>query len=296
MRWAGILRRLGHKVRVATTYDRGPADMMVALHAWRSADSIWQFHEDWPDRPLVVALSGTDAYHYLESDPGPTLRSLECADRLIGLQDRVRLQLPSRLRRKLRIIYQSAKPLARGRARARRHFDVAVVGHLRDVKDPLRAAKAARLLPSASRVRVVHVGAADTAKWVMAAEEEMRANPRYVWRGDVPRAQVRTLLGRAQALVLSSRSEGGANVISEAVMAGLPVLASRIEGSVGLLGSGYPGYFTVGDTAGLARLLDRLERDPVFLKRLRGAARQRRRLFLPQRELSAWKLLIRELQ
>jgi putative glycosyltransferase (TIGR04348 family) len=295
-RWAGILRRAGHRVRIATTYDGARADMMVALHAWRSAAAVADFRRGWPDRPLVVGLSGTDVYHYLESDPGPTLRSLESADRLVGLQDRVRLKLPARLRHKLRIIHQSAEPLVRDRARARCYFDVAVVGHLRDVKDPLRAAKAAGLLPSASNVRVVHVGAADTPQWAAAAEEEMRANPRYLWRGDVSRARVRQLLGRAQVLVLSSLSEGGANVISEAVMAGLPVLASRIEGSVGLLGPDYPGYFKVGDTAGLARLLDRLEREPAFLKRLRVACGRRRRLFLPKREAAAWKRLIRELK
>ncbi len=39
-RWDRILSGLGHRVAVAETYDGTPADMMVALHAWRSADSI----------------------------------------------------------------------------------------------------------------------------------------------------------------------------------------------------------------------------------------------------------------
>ena len=56
-------------------------------------------------------------------------------------------------------------------------------------------------------------------------------------------------------MVISSLSEGGANVISEAAVAGVPVLASRIDGNVGLLGADYPGYFPVGDTEALARLL-----------------------------------------
>ena len=99
----------------------------------------------------------------------------------------------------------------------------------------------------------------------------MKANPRYLWRGDRPRADVRRLLGRARAVVLSSLSEGGANVISEAVAAGVPVLASRIDGSVGLLGRDYPGYFPVGNTAALARLLHRIETDPDFLTRLHRA-------------------------
>jgi glycosyltransferase involved in cell wall biosynthesis len=95
--------------------------------------------------------------------------------------------------------------------------------------------------------------------------------------------------------VLSSLSEGGANVISEAVAAGLPVLASRIDGSVGLLGRDYPGYVPVGDTAALARLLRRLETNPDFLARLQRAIERRALLFRPAREKAAWQALIREI-
>ena len=123
----------------------------------------------------------------------------------------------------------------------------------------------------------------------------MKRNPRYVWRGDRPRAEVRRLLGRARAMVLSSLSEGGANVISEAVAAGVPVLASRIDGSVGLLGRDYPGYFPVGDTAALARLLHRIETSPEFLVRLRRAIARRAQLFRPAREKAAWRKLIAEI-
>ena len=66
-------------------------------------------------------------------------------------------------------------------------------------------------------------------------------------------------------MVLSSRSEGGANVISEAIVAGVPILASRMDGNVGLLGADYPGYFPVGDTQALARLLWRIEADAPFV-------------------------------
>jgi len=95
-------------------------------------------------------------------------------------------------------------------------------------------------------------------------------------------------------MVLPSLSEGGANVISEAIVAGVPVLASRIDGSVGLLGRNYPGYFSVGDTAALARLLHRIETNPEFLSRLRRAIARRAHLFRPERERAAWKKLIGE--
>ena len=294
LRWRRILRELGHEVRVADAYDGSPTDLMIALHAWRSAESIRRFRALYPDRPLIVALSGTDIYEYIARDPAPVLHSLACADRLLALQDLVRRRVPMRFRSKLRVLYQSAPPLRPGR-KSTRSFDVAVIGHLRHVKDPMRAALAARRLPASSRMRIVHYGAAENPRWAAAAKAEMARNPRYVWRGDRPRAEVGRLLGRARVMVLSSRSEGGANVISEAVAAKVPILASRIDGSVGLLGRDYPGYFPVGDTVALARLLHRVESDPPYLSRLQRAIARRALLFRPAREKAAWKKLIREL-
>jgi putative glycosyltransferase (TIGR04348 family) len=281
-------------VRVANRYDGARADLMIALHAWRSAGSIRDFRERYPDRPLIVALSGTDIYDYIDRDPVPTLHSLACADRLVALQELARDRVPPRYRRKVRVVHQSAAPLRAKDRKPTRDFEVAVIGHLREVKDPLRAAEAARKLPDSSRIRIVHLGAAENARWRALAEAEMKANPRYAWRGDQPRAQVRRLLGRARAMVLSSLNEGGANVISEAIAAGVPVLASRVDGSVGLLGRDYPGYFPVGDTAALAQLLRRIETNPDFLARLRRAIARRAPLFRPAREKAAWRQLIQE--
>jgi putative glycosyltransferase (TIGR04348 family) len=294
LRWRRILRELGHEVRVADAYDGSPTDLMIALHAWRSAESIRRFRALYPARPLIVALSGTDIYEYIARDPAPVLHSLACADRLLALQDLVRRRVPTRFRSKVRVLHQSAHPLRPGR-KSTRSFDVAVIGHLRHVKDPMRAALAARRLPASSRMRIVHYGAAENPRWAAAAKAEMARNPRYVWRGDRPRAEVGRLLGRARVMVLSSRSEGGANVISEAVAAKVPILASRIDGSVGLLGRDYPGYFPVGDTAALARLLHRVESDPPYLSRLQRAIAGRALLFRPAREKAAWKKLIQEL-
>jgi putative glycosyltransferase (TIGR04348 family) len=294
-RWARILRDLGHNVQTASRYGGEPADLMIALHAWRSAESIRAFRAAHPDRPLIVALSGTDIYSYLSRDPGPVLYSLAAADRLIALQELAVRRIPAAHRGKIRVVHQSAPPLRRSPRAMAAHFTVAVVGHLRTVKDPFRAAKAARLLPQASQIRIVHLGAAETVRWAGRARAEMRRNPRYVWRGDRPRGEVQALLAKAQAVVLSSESEGGANIISEAAAAGVPVLASRIDGSVGLLGRDYPGYFPVGRTKTLARLLHRIETDPGFLKLLQRAIARRAYLFRPAREKAAWAALLDEI-
>jgi glycosyltransferase involved in cell wall biosynthesis len=85
-------------------------------------------------------------------------------------------------------------------------------------------------------------------------------------------------------MVISSVMEGGANVIVEAVTCGVPVIASRISGNVGMLGAGYAGYFAVGNDEELARLLDRVGRDRDFLARLTAQCAARAPLFEPARE------------
>src|SRR5919198_6321406 len=104
MRWAGILRKLDHRVRVAVDYADEPADLMIALHAWRSAASVERFNDRHPDRPLVVALTGTDIYRFIHDHPETTLRSLDLADALVGLHELVPAAIPARYHGKLSII------------------------------------------------------------------------------------------------------------------------------------------------------------------------------------------------
>ncbi|HLI12912.1 MAG TPA: selenoneine biosynthesis selenosugar synthase SenB [Alphaproteobacteria bacterium] len=292
MRWARILRDLGLRVQVETAYGGDDADLMIALHAWRSADSIREFRARHPERPLVVALTGTDIYRFQHSHPEATLASMASADILVGLHDLVADALPEPLRGKVKVIYQSAPLLPRRLPPLRRIFEVLVIGHLREEKDPLRAAYAARELPPESRLRIVHLGKAHDASWAEAAQAEMARNPRYHWRGEQPGWAVRRALARAPLMVLSSIMEGGANVVSEAVVAGVPVIASAIPGSIGLLGPGYPGYYPAKDTAALAALLRRAEGDPAFLDELGRHCRARAPLFDPARERQAWRDLL----
>ena len=268
IRWAGMLREAGHHVRIEVDYDDEPADLAIAIHAWRSADSILRYREQFPAGPLIVCLSGTDVNTYMKSHQETTLRSMDMADALICLHDLVAEALPTRLGRKLHVIRQSAMPLSSAREPAIRNFDVCVIGHLRDVKDPFRAALAARSLPPESRVRVIHLGKAHAPDFAVQANAEMDMNPRYRWLGDVPGWRVRRELAKTRLMVISSSQEGGANVVSEAVVAGVPVLASNISGNIGLLGRDYPGYFPVRDETALAHLLHRAETEPVFLETL----------------------------
>jgi putative glycosyltransferase (TIGR04348 family) len=294
LRWARILRELGHRAEVRQTYAAQRADLLVALHARKSYPAIELWYRLRPDQPLVVALTGTDVYGDVRSSPRAR-QSLDWATRLIVLQPLAVRELPARHRAKARVIYQSVPPPVRRTAQGLDAFDVAVLGHLRPVKDPFRAARALRLLPDSSPIRVLHAGLALTPAMARRARSEMRRNPRYCWLGELPRAKALRVLTQSRLLVVSSRMEGGANVVSEAIAVGTPVLSSRIPGSVGLLGPDYPGYFEVGDTAGLAKLLHRAETDAPFYENLRRRCDRLRPLVDPRRERAAWRGLLREL-
>lgn len=269
--------------------------MMVAVHAWRSAESIKRFAAAHPDRPLVVTLSGTDIYRFQDSHREPTRGSMEKATVLVCLHDLVHRAIPKQFHHKLHVIHQSAPPLPQPRAPSKRNFDVCVVGHLRAEKDSLRAAFAARLAPSDSRLRVIHLGKAHDDEWARAGTAEAARNPRYFWRGETPGWMVRRMFSQCHAMVISSRMEGGANVVSESIAAGLPVIASDIDGNVGLLGDDYEGYYPVEDEAALANVLCRAESDPVFLARLDDQCQARAPLFEPALERAAWARLLETL-
>lgn len=295
VRWARILRALGHRVTVAVDYAGEPFHLMVALHAWRSAEAISEFAKHYPGRPLVVALTGTDLYRYIHSHPVPTLRSIALAHRLVTLHELAYRELPSGEQAKVRVIYQSAAPPPLGVAAPMHRFVVCVVGHLREEKDPLRAAYAVRELPQTSRLAVRHYGRAMSSEWAQQAQREMARNERYRWLGERPHWQVRRVYRHSRLMVISSQMEGGANVVSEAVVAGLPVVASDIAGNQGLLGPDHPGYYPVGGTEGLRALLLRAETQPLFYTALKESCEQRKPLFTRKREREAWASVIAEL-
>jgi len=290
-RWAAILTSLGHRVEITTDFSGQNADLMIALHAWRSANSIQQFAEAFPRRPLIVAITGTDAYRFTHTHPDTTLQSIRLADHLVGLHDLISNTLPPDMRHKMHVIYQSALPITK-RQPYKRYFHVSVMGHLREEKDPLRPALAARHLPASSRIKVHQYGKAHSDEWAKLARTEMQTNPRYTWHDEIAHHQIRQVYQRTNLLVLPSRMEGGANVISEAVVAGVPVIASDIEGSIGLLGEDYPGYYPVENEQALADLMLKAETDRTFYKKLERACIAKQPLFTPENETRGWRELL----
>jgi len=282
LRWATHLRRAGHRVAVTVDWNGAPCDLLLALHAHRSHGSVARYRRERPRGPLAVALTGTDLYRDLPASR-KARASLAAADRILVLQEQAPRRLAARLRRKTRVVYQSAEPRTR-RAPPTQVFRAAVIGHLREEKDPFRAAAALAHLPRDVPIEVVHVGSPLSPAMAREAARRMAREPRYRWLGGMPHGRALGWLARSHVLVVSSRMEGGANVISEAARLGVPVLASRIEGNLGMLGRGYPGYFPLGSERGLARLLLRAKQDAAFYRRLQRALAARRTRFAPAAE------------
>jgi putative glycosyltransferase (TIGR04348 family) len=289
-----MLRELGHRAFIATGPTSRAYDAMIALHAFKSAAAVRASRDQHPRRPVVVALTGTDLYHDIHTRQAAR-QSLQLADRFIVLHDWASRALPRELRPRVHVLPQSAPPVRRRPRPALHRFDVAVVAHLREVKDPLRAALAARLLPPDSRLRVLHAGKALTAAQRRAALAEQRANPRYRWLGELPRWKARALIARSRLLVVTSETEGGANVVSEALAAGTPVIATRIAAMKAILGADYPGLFPFGRTVALARMLARVERESDFRADLIARCRARRGVVSRAREKAALRGLLAEL-
>jgi putative glycosyltransferase (TIGR04348 family) len=258
---------------------------MIALHARRSFDSIARYAEAFPERPLVVVLTGTDVYRDIQSNANAK-RSLELATRLVVLQEMALNELSPRLRAKSSVIYQSA-PRIEPVASLTSCFELVVSGHLRAEKDPFRTAAALQYLTAGSRVRVTHIGGALEPDMADEARGWMAREDRYRWLGELSHARALRLLSRARLMVISSRMEGGANVVSEALTAGVPVIASRIAGNIGMLGADYPGYYTCGSEQALAKLISRAERDAAYYSALAVACRKRAALVTPGRERKA---------
>jgi putative glycosyltransferase (TIGR04348 family) len=289
VRWAQMLRASGHRVRVKVGWQGEGCDALIALHARRSHDSIVRF--SGTGKPLVVTLTGTDLYRDLP-ESGEARASLRLAHRVIVLQDAAPDLLEPSIRKKTRVVYQSADPGLR-HAPPENIFRITVVAHLRAEKDPLRAVAALARLPG-RRMEVVQIGNSLDEWFGREAQAWAAREPRYRLLGGVSHRRALGWMAKSHVLVVSSAMEGGANVIAEAARIGTPVLASRVSGNLGMLGAAYSGYYPLADDAALSVLLDTAATDARFYSRLKKELGNRRSLFAPAAERAALVRVLRE--
>ncbi len=280
--------------RIVTDWpDEASADdrVMIALHARRSADAIAAWHAARSSGGLALVLTGTDLYRDIQTDASAG-RSLAMAGQLVVLQECAPEALPVEWRAKTRVIFQST-PARQILAKSCRRLRLLMVGHLREEKSPETLFAAARLLSNQHDVAIDHVGEGLDPALAAAARATMLAVPHYRWLGGLAHEAVRRRIQRASLLVHTSRIEGGAHVIMEAVTSGTPVLASAVAGNVGMLGADYAGYFPWGDAAALAELILRC-RSGGLMPTLAAQCRARAPLFDPATERAALRRLVHE--
>ncbi len=263
------------------------------MHALRSHQSINLFKEAFPERPIILIVTGTDLYRDMETH-SEVPRSMEIADAIVVLQSAAVHSSPKDQRFKTHVIYQSIKSMKR-KALLRKSFLVSVIGHLRPEKDPFCSARALGLLPDESHIRVIHLGKAMSEEMREQAVTYSAQLKRYEWLDECSHKETLNQLSRCHLMVISSFMEGGAHVVSEAIAIGIPVIASDIAGNRGLLGDDYPGYFPVGNEIELAKLLVQAETNPDFYKSLERHIQARKKYVLPEFEMQSIRKLVNSL-
>lgn len=308
VRWREIFQELGHTALIrqhGNLPDDRNFDWVVCLHALHSYESVHQLKSDTSSTArLMVCMTGTDLHRDYDPEGAASTDRMarennrkivevwNSVEKIVLLEPEGRNRIPGRFHNKCQVIFQSALPVADPLEPPSEEFRVGVIGHLRQIKDPFRTAVAARLLPQDSRVMVWHVGEALSDEIREMAHKETATNPRYRWIGGVSHEDALRQLTACHLLVLSSINEGAPSVVSEAIVNRIPILTTRIDATVGLLGEGYPGFFEVGDTKKLARLLARAETDTRFLNQLQAWCQQRVPQFDPQAEMDTWRSLL----
>jgi putative glycosyltransferase (TIGR04348 family) len=292
-RWQGFLRQLGYRVPITESWSRKDADLLIALHAYRSHASIDAFKLAYPNRPLILILTGTDLYRDMANHP-EVHESMALVDALVVLQTEALRIIPTKWRHKATVIHQSVPQIPK-QQKPKGQFSVSVIGHLRPEKDPFCIARALPHLHSDSQISIQHLGMAMNGEMEKIALQATRQLGRYTWQGMVSHQATLRTLARSHVMVISSRMEGGAHVVSEAIAADVPVLASKIAGNCGLLGKDYLGYFPVGNEKALARLLHRAETDQLFYKRIQEQVRKLQKLVRPNHERSSIQKLLTRL-
>lgn len=158
-------------------------------------------------------------------------------------------------------------------------FRLISVARLTDQKDLPTLLRAFRMIRQVEgRARLIMLGEGPDAEALKRLAVELDIADAIEWRGWLPPYRA---MAEADVFVLSSRYEGFANVIVEAMACGLPVVSTDCEsGPSEILANGEYGLLVpVGDSKAMAAAILRLIGDPQLRGSLRDRGRRRARDF-----------------
>lgn len=292
-RWSGVLTGLGHRVSVSSRLPGAGPDALLAMSPVENAGTLATLAQ-LPDRaPLAIVLNGLDpAGRGLELPQ--VVRALAYSDALVVFHEAGRSRLTRGLRARARIVPRPALPAARPSPNRADTFEVASFGSIAD-SEPVPSARVARALPGGAGIQVLHAGAAQDERRRFDALRESETNPAWRWLGAVPRGESVLALARARILLQLGPADELANPITEALAAGVGVLATREGCNVGLLGEEHPGLVAVGDLAEAARRLAFARTERRYLQLLRDASSARAERVQPAAERRALRALLQRL-
>ena len=288
-----MLNERGIEARGSYGYDSEPADILISLHAIKGAPAIFEFKKKQPKGKVIILMTGTDIYQGLPEGSQIGEEALEEADRIVVPQEAAILKLPEEVRGKTVVIRSSLDSIAIKASPSRSPFVISVVGHLRPVKRSFLTIETLAKRPEWSDIEVWQIGQALDEEMRKKAEVWANDYQRYRWFGGLPRRESLALCAKSSLTINSSILEGGANAVLEAMTMGVPVLASRIEGNVGLLGDDYPGYFEEGQ---MDEALQAIINQRVDLQEWIRLSANRLPLFSRERESNLWLELLTELK
>ena len=271
-RWSAMLRAGGHRVRELEApgqhADYAGLDLWIGLHAERSSSSLDLALTRAPGLRAITVLTGTD----LNREGGPsesTQDQLDRSNRLVILNKSARRLVPEPLQDRVRYLPQVPTGIDPIPVRQAPTATLAMLGHLRPVKDPEVVLRALENLPRGLGLRVLHAGKPLCAELEQACLNASR-NPSlpYQYLGPVDRTAALGILAESQGLLLPSRSEGGASVLSEALLTGRAVISSDAPGITSFLPDDYSGTFAIGDDRQLGERLERFATDAEWRHQL----------------------------
>jgi glycosyltransferase involved in cell wall biosynthesis len=219
-------------------------------------------------------------------------RALRESDRIVVVQEAAIARLPEEVRGKAVVIPASLDAIEIEAEPVSPPFAISVVGHPRPVKRPFLTIEAVAKHPAWAEVEVWQIGEALDEGSFREGQEWVKRDSRYRWFGGMVREEALRRCAQSSLTINSSILEGGANAVLEAMTMGVPVLASRIEGNVGMLGEDYPGYFEEGE---LGDVLEAIVEGRVDMQAWVELARARLPLFSRETESSSWLELLADL-